>query len=164
MIKWICTLFIAIIAISQANGNEMKNFSDLQNIAEQIVRERAYDPQQLAVILSTSFDMLDDDLPNHFRYKAKIEGGELFSACDLRAPKTNQATSAILICDVIGEAIDGKLVTEAYGESVQFKPAQPSAPPTAHHYLSVQFDNAELSFGVDQKSDKIKSMVINFNL
>ena len=163
MSKWIA-LILAVLMNTQAHGNEMTEFTNLQNISEHIVRDRAYDPQQLAVILSTSFEMLEDELPNHFRYKATIEDNELFSACDLRAPKTDRATSAILICDVIGTNIDGKLVTQAYGESVQFKPARPTSPPTAFHYLSVQFDNAELSFGVDQKSDKIKSMVINFKL
>lgn len=142
----------------------MSSADQLFAVSEQIVRGRAYDPQQLAVILSTSFEMMDDDLPNHFRYMAKTDSHELFSACDLRAPKTDRATSAILICDVIGANIDGKLVTQAYGESVQFKPARPTSPPTAFQYLSVQFDNAELSFGVDQKTDKIKSMVINFKL
>ena len=163
MNRWTIALF-TILMIAPANGNEMTDFSDLQRISEQIVRERAYDPQQLAAILSTSFEMMDDDLPNHFRYKAKIEGNDVFSACDLRAPKTEHATSAILICDVVGGKIDGNLVTKAYGESVHFKPARPTAPPTALNYLSIQFDNAELSFGVDQKYDKIQSMVINFNL
>ena len=160
----IAAALLSATMIAQAYGKEMTDFNNLQLISEQIVRDRAYDPQQLAAILSTSFEMTDDNLPNHFRYKAEINGNELFSDCELRAPKTDRATSAILTCNLIDEGIDGKNVTKAYGESVEFKPARPSAPPTAYHYLSVQFDNAELSFGVDQKTDKIKSMVVNFKI
>lgn len=163
MIRWLA-LVLVIINITQAHGTKMTEFTDLQKVSEQIVRDRAYDPQQLAIIFSTSFQMMDDELPHHFRYNAIIENNKLFSACDLRAPKTDRATSAILVCDVVGEAIEGKDVTKAYGESVEFKPARPSSPPTALHYLSILFDNAELSFGVDQKTDKIKSMVINFKI
>ncbi len=163
MSRWIA-LILVVFTITQAHGTKMTEFTDLQRVSEQIVRDRAYDPQQLAAILATSFEMMDDELPNHFRYNAKIDNNELFSSCDLRAPKTERATSAILVCDVVGGSIDGKEVTKAYGESVEFKPARPSSPPTALHYLSILFDNAELSFGVDQKTDKIKSMVINFKL
>lgn len=163
MSRWLALLF-TVLTFTHVLGKEMTEFTDLQKVAEQIVRDRAYDPQQLAAILSTSFEMLDKELPHHFRYNAKVDNNELFSSCDLRAPKTDRATSAILICDVIGGSIDGKEVTKAYGESVEFKPANASAPPTALNYLSVQFDNAEMSFGVDQKTDKIKSMVIDFKL
>lgn len=140
----------------------MTTFDNLRELSEKIVRERAYDPQQLAAILSTLFVMTDDELPNHFRYKATLKNHPLFSACDLRAPKTDRAKTAILICDVIKGGVT-KDVNTAYGESVEFKPASPSSP-RALHYLAIKFDNAELSFGIAQNSDKIKTMVINFDL
>ncbi len=147
----------------QANGNQMADFENLRNVTEKIVRERAYEPMQLAEILSTSFEMTDDELPNHFRYRANIENNELFVACDLRAPKTDRAKNAILVCDLNGNSAKAADINAAYGESVEFRPARPSSP-LSRNYMSIKFDNAELSFGFDQSKDNIKTVVIKFDL
>ncbi len=164
---WFTTILSAIVFVSSialAYGNEMTDFTKLRDISERIVRERAYDPQQLAALLSVAFEMVDDDLPNHFRYKASLENRQIFTGCDLRSPKTADAKTAILICDVATADIKADNIYQTYGESVKFEPAKPAAPPTAMHYLSVKFDNANLSFGVDQATDHIRSVVINFDL
>ena len=157
-------IFIVALSSLQANGTKMTNFETLRNYAENIVRERAYDPQQLAAILATSFELTDDELPNHFKYVAVVENHEVFSSCNLRAPKTDRAQKAILVCEVKDSDATSRNVHQAYGESVLAIPGSPGAAPESLHYLSVRFDNAELSFGVDQQSDRIKRVVIKFDL
>ena len=163
LVWWLAGL-IVIISCVQANGTKMTNFETLRNYAENIVRERAYDPQQLAAILATSFELTDDDLPNHFKYTAAVENHEVFSSCNLRAPKTDRAKKAILVCEVKDSDATSKNVHQAYGESVLAIPGSPGAAPESLHYLVIRFDNAELSFGVDQQSNRIKRVVIKFDL
>jgi len=160
---WLVGLVI-IVSCAQANGTKMTNFEILRNYSENIIRERAYDPQQLAAILATSFELTDDELPNHFMYKAVVENHEVFSSCNLRAPKTDRAKKAILICEVKNSEATAKNVHQAYGESVLPIPGSPGAAPDSLHYLSIRFDNAELSFGVGQQSNHIQRVVIKFDL
>jgi len=161
LIQLLAILFFVLPSV-QANGTQMNDFENLRSVTEKIVRERAYDPMQLAAILSTSFEMAESDLPNHFIYNADING-ELFSKCNLRAPKTDRAKNAILVCDLNGSSAKTGDVNAAYGESVEFRPARPSSP-LAMNYMSIRFDNAELSFGFEQSGDNIKTVVIKFDL
>ncbi len=142
----------------------MTSFEKLRVLSERIIRERAYDPQQLAVILDAKFDMDDLDLPNVFQYYATLEGNEFFTKCDLRAPKTSAAKNAILVCYLHENDMTDKDVYAAYGESVQSRQARAASGPSVPHYLSVDFDYARLSFGYDKKSNTIKRLVIKFKL
>jgi hypothetical protein len=156
--------FIHIMTPRMSVGANMISFESLKNLSERIIRERAYDPQQLAVLLGAKFDMADDDLPNLFQYYATLDGNEFFDKCDLRAPKTPAAKNAILVCYLHENDMTDKDVHKAYGESVQSRQARASSGPSVPHYLSVDFDHARLSFGYAKKSKMIKRVVIKFEL
>jgi hypothetical protein len=152
-----------VLATRNTSGEDMTKFEILRNLSERIIRDRVNDPQQLAALLSTTFVMADDDLPNHFQYYATMDNNGLFAKCYLRSPKTAAAKGAILVCDTVDNDMSPRDVHKAYGESVQFRPARASASQSALHYLAVDFDQARLSFGYDRMTKKIQKVVINFD-
>ncbi len=131
---------------------------------ERIIRQQAFEPAQLNVLLNTTFLMNDDDLPDHFCYHADRNGDGIFAACELRSPKTEVATSAILVFDLSEQAITSADVHRAYGESVQIEPPDAHSAGATLLYLSVGFDRAKLCFGFDQSDDKLVNVVLKFNL
>ncbi len=142
----------------------MTNMENLRSIVERVIRERAFDPAQLEQLLSTKFTMGEDDLPNHFRYRAELNDNELFTRCDLRSPKTSAAKTALLVCNTGNLEITTKDVHGAYGESVTIDTPAKGTSTSVPTYLSIGFDNAELSFGFDLATAELVNIVIEFRL
>src|SRR5690606_38011212 len=74
----------------------MDTFQDLRRALEAIAVEKTADPNRLGALLGGTFRPTTAEMPYHTVYRGVMEPESAFSGCELRLPKSPQATSALV--------------------------------------------------------------------
>ncbi len=139
----------------------MDTFQDLRRALEAIAVEKTADPNRLGALLGGTFRPTTAEMPYHTVYRGVMEPESAFSGCELRLPKSPQATSALVTCTVSPKAnLRRAEVQQAYNGHIQFVPASPRAPKDAPSYLTVTDGTTKISFGIPRSSEFVSTVVI----
>ena len=141
----------------------MTAFDQLRSIGEKIVTDRNLSPDHLHDLMGKTFLKTDKQMPHHDVYLSDAETNGLFGLCELRMPKTHDATNALLSCELPGGDIPAEDVQKAYDTLVGLSLASATAPETQPHYLYINFDGGKISFGYDRNTNMLTRLVIDFS-
>lgn len=155
-------LLAGAICLIAGDLHAMDRFAEVGKAAEEIAQQRILDPARLGQVLGGTFVLSHQAMPFHIVYDGRMSAGSPFRSCEARLPKSGDATAALIYCDV-DEADDLTLkdVFARYGRNLPVDPPSPTAPPGQPAYVSVDRDRAQISFGFDLDTERLKRVVID---
>lgn len=145
----------------------MDGFHDLRAIVNTIAIERPLDQLRYGELLGGTFQESPQKLPYHRVFIGNMRENSGFSHCELRLPRSDQATSAMVLCDIAPKAkVTTEAVMQAYGSMVEPVFPSPQEPLESPHYLRVQNPQKSISvsFGHPPETNIVTSMVIDLKV